>query len=279
MTENKFKTDLPEMMIGYYTAEDIRRRWSEDFTDTDSGEVHTMERSELIVERGTYIDADVASSLSFHIQAGDIPAVEVTDIKRSARPFFGSYFSPWKAVAAVNGKPVTLILYARYLEHALEIAREYIERTLDGSFSMQSVQAFKDCYFIEHEFSEEEQQDRGGNRIERAFYQLNTVTVWKADNDLTTPGLFLVLAKDVDEAKELVEEAVHDRARSVVRGIIEEAERDREEGRDTDVTADSRYIRYTGDFELRIISGTKIPCSAIIPLEFSKEYIDNEEED
>lgn len=279
MKENRFKTDLPEMMVGYYTAEDVRRRWTEDFVDSDTGTVTSAERSELILERGTYIDADVASSLSFHIQAGDIDGVEVTDIKRSARPFYGSYFSPWKAVAAVNGKPVTLILYARYLEHALEIAREYIERTLDGSFSLQSVQAFKDCLFVEHEFSGEEQQDRDGNRIERAFYQLDTVTVWKADNDRTTPGLFLVLAKDVDEAKELVEESVRDRARSVVRGIIEEAERDREEGRDTDVTADSRYIRYTGDFELRIISGTKIPCSAIIPLEFSKEYIDNEEEE
>lgn len=268
MTENKFKTDLPEMMVGFYTAEDVRRRWTEDFVDSDTGTVTSAERSELILERGTYIDADVASSLSFHIQAGDIDGVEVTDIKRSARPFYGNSFSPWKAVAAVTGKPVTLILYAKHLEHATEIAREYIERTREGSFTMQSVQAFKDCIFVEHEFTEEEEFENG-TRIERAFYQLDAVISWLKDPDYPEARLFLVLAKDVDEAKALTEDWVADRASRMVRAFIEEAARD---GGDADVSKKSGYVRYSGGFDLRILSGTKIPCNATVPLEFSKDY-------
>lgn len=275
MKETKFKTDLPEMMVGYYTAEDVRRSWTEDFADSDTGDIVQMTRSELILERGTYIDADVASSLAFHIQAGDIDGVEVTDIKRSARPFYGNSFSPWKAVAAVVGKPVTLILYAKHLEHATEIAREYIERTREGSFTMQSVQAFKDCIFVEHEFTEDEEFENG-KRIERAFYQLDAVISWRKDPDYPESRLFLVPAKDVDEAIVLTEEWISDRAATMVRAFIEEAAHD---GEDVDVNKKSGYIRYSGGFDLRVLSGTKIPCNATVPLEFSKDYDPDDKEE
>lgn len=267
MKENKFTTDLPEMMVGMYAAEDIRRHWTEDMVDEDAGEVIPCDRSELIIERGTLIDADIASRLAFHLQAGDIKEVAVTDVQRTARLYGPGGFLPWKVAFALGSKTETLILYARSLDDASTIAKDYIERNRKGRFALQSVASFKECIVIEKEFTEEELQDAEGNPVERAFYQLDVVARWRY-NDFSEPHLFIALARDVDEARAQVDDWINDKAAAQMRRLAEENK-----------TEDSIYERYAGGFELSVLSGTKIPCTATVPADLSKEFYEDQETD
>lgn len=265
MKENKFTTDLPEMMVGMYAAEDIRRSWTEDFVDEDKGEVVPHTRSELIIERGTLIDADVASKLAFHLQAGDIKEVAVTDVQRTGRLDSHGGFLPWKVAFALGSKTETLILYARSLDDASTIAKDYIERNRRGRFSLQSVASFKECIVIEKEFTEEELKDAEGNPIERAFYQLDTIAAWRY-NGFHEAHLFICLARDVDEARCQIEDWIDGVANDQMRRLAEEGKAD-----------DFDYKRYARGFDLSVLSGTKIPCTATVPKELSSDFYAEQE--
>lgn len=149
MKENKFTTDLPEMMVGMYAAEDIRRSWTEDFVDEDKGEVVPYTRSELI--------------------------------------------------------------------------------------------------------------------IERAFYQLDTIAAWRY-NGFHEAHLFICLARDVDEARCQIEDWIDGIANDQMRRLAEEGKAD-----------DSAYKRYAKGFDLSVLSGTKIPCTATVPKELSSDFYAEQE--
>ena len=266
MKENRFTTDLPEMMVGMYAAEDIRRHWTEEVVDEDAGEVIPVDRSELVLERGTLIDADVASRLAFHLQAGDIKEVAVTDVQRTARLYERGSFLPWKVTFAVGTKTETLILYARSLDDASAIAKDYIERTRKGYFVLQTVTSFKECIVIEREFTEEEMRDADGNPIERAFYQLDTVAAWR-DGDFAESHIFIALARDVDEARAQVEDWINGRANKRMQQLAADNQADGQE-----------YKRLFAGFDLSVIAGTKIPCTATVPAEQSKDFYAEQEE-
>lgn len=249
-------------MLGFYLAED--------FVDEDKGEVVPVTRYELVMERGTYLDQDEISKLMFHMQAGEISEVEVTDVKRSARPMGPTNFKPWKVTAGVNSKTVVLLLYAKSLQGALEIAGEYLERNYSGGYGFLAVQGFKDAIFIEKTVSEEPGEDVFGNeepKVDRSFYQVETTVLWIFD-DFETDRLFVVLAKDVDEAKGLVEDWVRDYA---------QRERKRMEGQGS--TGMDAYKRLGMDFDLSVKSATKIPCTATVPMEMSRDYYESHKEE
>lgn len=267
MKENRFTTDLPEMMVGMYAAEDIRRHWTDDITDEDTGDIVTVDRSELVLERGTLIDADVASRLAFHLQAGDITGVAVTDVQRTGRLYERGGFMPWKVTFAVGTKTETLILYARSLDDASAIAKDYIERSRKGYFSLQTVASFKECIVIEKEFKEDEMRDADGNPIERAFYQLDTAAHWR-EGDFAECHVFIALARDVDEARAQVEEWIDGRAKKRMQQLAAENAGD-----------SSEYKRLFAGFDLSVIAGTKIPCTATVPAEQSKEFYQDQEKE
>ena len=270
MKENRFKTSDPEKMLGMYLAADALRTWTEDFIDEDNGEAVTVSRHELILEQGTYLDADEISKLMFHFQAGELTEVEVSDIKRGAKPMGPGYFKPWKVTASVGCKTVVLLLYARSLEGALAIGGEYVARNYTGGYSFAAVQGFKDSIFIQKDFTEE---DKAGDvfdegvKVERAFYQVEVAVVWIWD-EWTVDKLFVVLAKDVDEAREQVE------------GWVKAyAERERQRLEEQDSKETDEYKRLGCDFDLSIKSTTKIPCNATVPMDLSKDYYESLEEE
>ena len=73
-----FRTSNPKEMLGKYLPDNVMKKWMEDFTDEDTGDVVSIERSEVIVNRG-YISQDVLQQIMFAIQAGDIEDVEVCE--------------------------------------------------------------------------------------------------------------------------------------------------------------------------------------------------------
>lgn len=268
MKENRFKTKDLQAAEGFYLAEDVKRSWTEDFVDEDNGEAVSVVRHELVMERGTYLDPDAISKLEFHKQTGDIDEIEVTDIQRTAKPMGPGSFRPWKVTAYAGGKTVVLLLYARSLEGALAIGGEYVSRNYVGSFAFGAVQSFKDSIFIQKDFSDEQREDVFGNeeKVERVFYQAEVCVTWIFD-DYVTDRLFIVLAKDVDEVRELVEEWVRDYS------VRERQRLEEQDSKELDA-----YKRLAGDFDLSIKSAAKIPCTATVPMEISKDYYESLEE-
>ena len=251
-----------------FLAVDVKRSWTEEFVDEDKGEVVPVTRYELVMEQGTFLDPDNISKLEFHFQTGDVAEVEVTNIQRCCKPMGPGSFKPWKVTAYAGGKNIVLLLYARSLEGALAIGGEYVARNYTGGYTFSAVQGFKDCIFFEKDFSEEAQKDVFGNeeKVERAFYQSEVAVKWIHD-DYVTERLFVVLAKDVDEVRDLVEEWVRDYAQREQKRLEEQ-----------DYVNTDEYKRVTGDFDLSIKSATKIPCTATVPMDLSKDYYEGLEE-
>lgn len=75
------ETSKPEEMYNKYLAESVAKHWTEDFIDEDTGEPVTIERTEVIFDRGTYIDDDMFQKIMFSIQAEEIQTVKVVDTK------------------------------------------------------------------------------------------------------------------------------------------------------------------------------------------------------
>ena len=91
-------------MIGNYLAAPAVKTWTEDFIDEDTGEIVSIERHEVIFQKGTKIDADLAARIQFCIESGEIEDVEVSNQCRQAveRNLNGLY--PWKVRAHIDSK-------------------------------------------------------------------------------------------------------------------------------------------------------------------------------
>lgn len=129
-TEYKFPADINVIetserkeMLGKYLYEPAVKKWTEDFLDDNTKELVSVERTEIIMQRGTYIDQDVLQQLTFSIQANEIEKVKVCNevmIKRetaaknayevamtgsaggSARVWVGACHTPEEAVEIVS---------------------------------------------------------------------------------------------------------------------------------------------------------------------------------
>ena len=55
--ETVTRTSDIEQMKGMYLSERLLRTWKEDFADEDTGEVVSIERHEVILEKGTLLES------------------------------------------------------------------------------------------------------------------------------------------------------------------------------------------------------------------------------
>ena len=74
-TEQKNTTSDLNDFFGFFFAERVCKKWTEDFVDPESDEVVTGERGEILFERGTEITPDVLSDINFYLSAGDIESI------------------------------------------------------------------------------------------------------------------------------------------------------------------------------------------------------------
>ena len=73
------ETNKPEEMMHKYLAENAVKTWMEDFVDKETGEPVSIERHEVIFEKGTYIDESLWPKLLFSIKAEEIKTVKVCE--------------------------------------------------------------------------------------------------------------------------------------------------------------------------------------------------------
>lgn len=72
-------TSDPKVMLEKWLAEPVLRKWTEDFVDECTGEMVSVEHTEPIITTGTYCSQDIVQLITFHLQAGDIETVKVSE--------------------------------------------------------------------------------------------------------------------------------------------------------------------------------------------------------
>lgn len=144
-----FETDQPSAMIGYYLAEPLTKTWTEDFIDSDTGEMVSVERQEIILRRGELITPEQAQSINFYMLSGDITKpVKLTDQRRQAEEYTSASLKPYKVTASINDKRHKFILEAQTVELAMEVARDWIELNYKGNFTIVGATALSNVILL-----------------------------------------------------------------------------------------------------------------------------------
>lgn len=188
-------SDLKEMK-GKYLAENLYRKWTEDFIDEDTGETVAMERREIIAERGKYIDNELLTEIDFFLQSGDISEVKISNVQRVG--FENQrYTTIWAVTAEIKAKKKHFYLGANSIEMAHDIATDYIEQSYKGSFSVVAIKELSYVNIVP--FVKENAPDN-----ELKWHQIQL----KIDFNEEHPAFeneFIVKATDAEEAKALSE--------------------------------------------------------------------------
>lgn len=237
---NIFKTaDLDEMQ-GMFTANRVIRSWSEDFHDEDTGEVVTIERNEIILERGVFLDPNALQTISFHLSAGDIKEVEVTNQERKGIFNENYNYSIWIVTAVIGGKKKNYFLYAKSVNMAFDIAVDFLEQITSAGFGVSAIKEHDSAYLLPEKEHEEEEYEH------EEFYKID-LKIEHEENEFTET--FILKTSDAEKGKQRIEAAITKR-------LIDQ--------------------NRTPEFIATIISAKTIPCESIIDLDFCKKYIEVE---
>lgn len=255
--EVRITTANPQEMLGKFLAKKLLRTWKEDFVDEDSGEIVSIDRNEIIAELGQLIDGNLLAQIQFHIQAGEVKEVTVSNQKREAFVAENTYLSPWMVVAEIEGKKKKFLLYASSLSLANEIVSDYVELNFTGMFTILSAKSLESCIILKDtlktivEDSEGElidgDSDNGLQPLKK-FYQIDANI--SVNYDIVTVSTFVVETKDADRAMMIIKDHVSKK-------IKERAEKNQEEECEFDVKLETAKI---------------LSCNYIIDQEFSMAY-------
>ena len=199
-------------MIGYYLAEPLSKTWTEDFMDSDTGEIVSIDRQEIILRRGELITPEQAQSISFYQQSGDITKpVKLTDQRRQAEEYNTASLKPYKVTASINSKRHKFILEAQTVELAMEVARDWIELNYKGDFTIVGATALSNVILLNSNIERfkadgetEEVSGTGESDGETTRYYMADAEVtinYLEDEPSEHNFTFIVKTLDVDTAK------------------------------------------------------------------------------
>ena len=147
-TEIRYVTDNPNKMLGKWVARRALKTWTENFIDESTGKTVSVERNQVLLERGTYISKDVLCSINFMMQEGSLKEVEVSNQNRQGMLLENHSMYPYKAVAKIDGKRRSFLLYATSVANALVILVDYIELNFKGGFEITDIKEMDYCVVI-----------------------------------------------------------------------------------------------------------------------------------
>lgn len=202
-----FRTSEPKIMRGMYLAEAVKRNYTEDFVDEEDGSIHTIGRSEMIMSRGELLNAESISTIMFHIQAGDITDVLVTESNVGAERYICPSQDPYEVFIRNGVKKKLYLVRAQSVEQAIQIASDYAMMYLDlkGWFSICKVNTAAYC-IIEEDAECIPQGDEDIKTSESEYYNVTVqLRLYDSNLDLEKTDLdYIIKAHDVGQAKERV---------------------------------------------------------------------------
>lgn len=238
-TEIRYVTNDPSRMLGKWVARRALKTWTEDFKDDDTGETVSVERNEILLERGTYISQDVLCSIKFMMQEGSLKEVEVSNQNRQGMLLENRSLLPYKAVAKIDGKRRSFLLYANSVANALVILVDYIE-------SPKAIPMQKRKMMIK--------------RKPKKFYQIGAHVVLHDDKegDIEDDHTFIVQTVSAVRANMLIENWLRNKQEERFRESLKHPER--------------TFVRY--QINSFIEESKIIPIGYFIPVSFSEVYND-----
>jgi hypothetical protein len=259
-------TSDPREMLNKYTVKRVLKTWKEDFTDEDTGEVVTIERNEVLFDRGILIDQDVLVQIKFYMSAGDITEIEVSNQKRRAHQLESTYLHPFTAQAVIHDKKVKFLFHATKVETALILLKDYIELNYSNGFYISKINEFDSCIILTDtlkkakadipfdewdninpdEIDDEDSEDK-------KFYQIECRINY--DDDYSTTQDFVVHSFNVDRCMMLINRYIKDQQDIREKQAIESG---------------NEYKRV--EFHTMIEAAKTISIGCFIPKEFSEAY-------
>lgn len=120
------ETSDPKEMLNRWLVEPACREWTEEFTNEANGEKTSVERRELIIEKGTKLSKDDIQVIMFHIQSGGMKSVKVADqYVTEVNEGFTDSFSTYSVKFLAGEDKYTYVLRARGIRNALTIAKDF----------------------------------------------------------------------------------------------------------------------------------------------------------
>jgi len=238
------ETSNIEEMQEKYLGKRLLRTWSEDFVDEDNGEVISIERNEIILEKGTFLDANNLQTINFHLQSGDIKTVIVSNQKRDCLRAYNGV-GLWVANIEINRKKKNIYLYADSLENASLIVTDYVEQMHSGRFMLKGLKE-TDYVNLITENKDEDDNDNDDFKEEETenIYLLN---VEIEEEDGSYRNSFIMKSNNVDNSKKIVEDYL---LKKKLENNIEP------------------------EFTVSVIQAKPIPCNFIIEPNFSLKHIE-----
>lgn len=280
-TEQRYVTSDPKKMLNMYLAKRVLKTWTEDFVDESTGEVVSIERNEVLFERGTLIDQDTLAQIRFSMEADGIKEVEVSNQKRMAFENENKCLYPYIAQAQIGDKKYKFLLYATGLDNVIAILKNYIELNYQSGFTLTMAKEFDSCIiltdnlkerkvdsaseaYLKNEISSEEYLDAMDSENteneepkpdEKKFYQIRTKVVF--DDEEERIQTFVVHTFSVDRAMMLITHWIKNKE--------DEYEKQAKE---------KGYEYEKREIHTSIESAKPIPVGRFIPREFSMAYVD-----
>jgi len=248
-----FRTKDPKEMLGKYLPKHALKTWTEDFLDKDTGEVVSIERSQIVVERG-YISQEKLQQIQFAIQAGDIQDVEVSeDDVQDMTLYTPAYYTNYMVEIPILGvggiEKNHFAVRAQTIPQAIQIAAEFgqMYRGFDGCIRATRCVTL-DAGIVPDDHACIPEADRTPADQRKDYFKVQVRKEWVENMKLKKlDTYYIVAAEDVGQAKERIARLLD----------IMKAEREREGNPDDPDT--TRTIRKAIPFE--------VDC--IVPKEFS----------
>lgn len=122
-----------EESIGHYLAKRATRTWTEDFIDEDTKETVTIERCEVLLERGKLITDKLANGL----KEQGVNEVEISDcpFRAEEEQYFSHLIHVKVTVRSSKGENAVLIVRSDSLRGAQDCAIDYAEGAVNKIFN------------------------------------------------------------------------------------------------------------------------------------------------
>lgn len=209
--EVRLRTNDPEQMLGRYLAKSALREWVENFIDEDSGEVISINRTELVEKRGIKITQDVLQNLRFFAEAGELKNVMVSNQLRPGFRVNNNVAVPYTVTFVPDGGgSVKLLVRAISLPMAIQVAEDYAEYIINGGFSIKSAKREDNFYIIEKSLQAMNKEDGKNDEEERAcvYYKIDAIVSAKNESGASLieseHHTFITLSPDADVARQVI---------------------------------------------------------------------------
>lgn len=252
--------------IGHYLAKRAVRTWTEDFIDEDTKETVTIDRCEVLLERGKLITYELANGL----KKDGVNEVEISDcpFRAEEQTDFNSLAHVKVTVRSSNNENAVLIVRSDSLRGAQDCDIDYAEGAVNKIFSTPEAsyvyitksEIIGKFHFIGRTNAdieeEEEQLEKDPDALVKEPFKVKANFI---DTDVYDPEdrshygvhkneLFVVWAYDVVTAKNIVFDYLKHKFHTVYND------------RDT----------------LRIVGATQFYAHTYVPAEYCNEYIEQE---